>query len=109
MALLCLTDKTDCCDSTSSPNRTVLGNWYSPDGDAVSSPDDYKGGSGMGTNESAITTMNSLFVSRGVSVVRLHRADIISRREQGQFFCEVPNADGVTERVNVILCKNPVH
>ena len=109
MALLCLTDKTDCCDSSLSPDGTVLGNWYSPDGNAVSSSDDYKGGSGMDTNESNIITMNSFFVSRGASVVRLHRADIISPLEQGQFYCQVPNADGVNQRVNVILCKSLVH
>ena len=107
MALLCHTDKTDCCDNSLSPNGTVLGNWYSPDGDAVSLLNDYKEGSGVGTNESIVTTLNSFFVSRGASVVRLHRADIISPLEQGQFFCEVPNADGITERVNVILCKSP--
>ena len=78
MALLCLTDKTDCCDNTLSPNGTVLGNWYSPDGDAVSLPNDYKEGSGMGTNESTIITMNYFFVSRGASVVRLHKRDTMS-------------------------------
>ena len=91
-ALLCLTDKTDCCNSTLSPDGNALGNWYFANGEAL---------------EDLANSMapRSLFVTRGQSVVRLLQLQPASTMELGQLYCEVPDTQGVHKRVSINLCK----
>ena len=99
-ALLCQTDKTDCCNSSLSPNGTELGNWYSPDGSLI---EDLNSGSGMPVDS---IKPNSFLVNRGGSVVRLLRPQSVSSSELGRFCCELSDAEGAIQRVYVIICKS---
>ena len=78
-SLLCITDKTDCCEN---PNR--MGEWYFPDMSMVR-----VNGSG-----------DSFFRNRGPSVVRLHRRHDVTM-PTGDFYCEVPDANGVDQRIYI--------
>ena len=78
-SLLCITDKTDCCEN---PNR--MGEWYFPDMSMVR-----VNGSG-----------DSFFRDRGPSVVRLHRRHNVMM-PTGDFYCEVPDANGVNQRIYI--------
>ena len=85
-ALLCHTNKVDCC--TNIMSQTRAGEWYS-----------------LGNEEMKVGTLgkpphNNLFYrDRGTSVVRLNRRG--SPQERGRFRCEVPNANGITQKVYV--------
>ena len=75
--LLCYTDNTQCCNSTS----MNMGDWSLPDGTKVGGEND--GG--------------DFYISRGLSVVRLHRRNNATS-PTGMFCCEVPNARSVNIR-----------
>ena len=80
-ALLCLTDRADCC---SNPN----GEFYYPSGSAV-----------------GYSSTNSLYRNRGSQVVRLNRRDN-TLSPVGRYRCEIPDSSGTTQRIYInILCK----
>ena len=81
-ALLCHTDKRDCCGEP--PNRD--GEWYFPNGTKV-------GIQGISQDE--------FYRNRGTQVVRLNHQQGISQTERGLFRCEVPDSKNVTQTVYV--------
>ena len=89
-ALLCHTDKTDCCN-----NR--IGEWYFPNGNKVQI---------MGIDRN---TDHYFYRNRGSKVVRLHR--VMDPPERGRFSCEVPDSSGKNQTiyVNIGKCKNCLH
>ena len=99
-ALLCHTDKTDCCNSTIAPNGTteMSGHWYNPYGVAIESQDD---------NEEATMgdmSATSFAVSRGQNVIRLSQVNS-SSRELGHFYCEVPDANDINQMLYISICE----
>ena len=82
-ALLCLTDLTACCrGGPTSGKRTVLGNWYFPNGTRVPSS----------------SNQWDFHRTRGQNVVRLQR-----RRggEEGVYSCEIPDEMNVTQTIYI--------
>ena len=80
-ALLCLTDREDCCS-------ILNGEFYYPNGDP--------GG---------FSSTNSLYRNRGSQVVRLNRRDN-PLSPVGRYRCEIPDSSGTTQRIYInILCK----
>ena len=77
-ALLCKTNKQDCCGTL--PNR--FGEFYYPNRARVPI---YGAGEGFYRN-------------RGNQVIRLNRRDGVSS-PTGKYYCEIPDADGMTNRV----------
>ena len=73
--LLCYTDNTQCCESTS------MGDWYLPSGMKVGDEGD----------------AGDFYVTRGPGFVRLHRRNNATS-PTGMFCCEVPNARSVNRR-----------
>ena len=86
--LLCVTPQSACCSSAESgPGGALLGNWYFPDGDPVSSD-----------------TSQFLYTTRGSGVIRLHRnSSAPGGRPRGIFRCEIPDQTGVNQTLNVGL------
>ena len=78
-ALLCVTDLTACCHSSSGP---VLGNWFFPNGSRVPSSGN----------------QSDFHRTRGPSVVRLQR-----RRGgvNGIYHCEIPDAMNVIQTIYI--------
>ena len=100
-ALICCTDMTDCCTSTLSPGGVEIGHWYTPGGDNLEALDIpiEPMASGMGE-------MMPSLVIRGQSLVLLIQVvKLVTIVDLGQFYCEVPDAKGETQRVYVNLCK----
>ena len=85
-ALLCLTDNTQCCRGSDNPFGVFLGQWYFPNG---STPR----GSPSG---------NSIYRTRGPSVVRLNRRNNATS-PTGLYRCEIPDASGTTQTLFVNL------
>ena len=85
-ALLCHTNKTDCCR-----NPEQLGNWHLPDGNIV-----------QARSQSDRMT-DFLARNRGAGVVRLYRVG--SPTDRGRFYCVVPNAADIDQTIYVNLCK----
>ena len=83
-ALLCHTNKHDCCQW---PNRA--GEWYFPNRSVVST---------LGWNQ-VYHGNNYFYRNRGEGVVRLNRVGNPS--EIGYFYCEIPDAGGVIQKLNV--------
>ena len=82
-ALLCMTNLTTCCRSSDSGgNKSVLGNWFFPNGTRVPSSN----------------TQWDIHRSRGHMVVRLNR-----RRggEEGVYRCEIPDTMNVTQNIYI--------
>ena len=91
-ALLCHTDKTDCCKSP----YMINGNWYFPNGTVVEGLSAIK--------KSNKSTNDTLARNRGNNgVVRLYRLG--SPTDRGHFYCVVPNAAGNNQTIYVNLCK----
>ena len=90
-ALLCHTDKTDCCKSP----YMVNGNWHFPNGTVVEGLKQIM--------KSGKDTSNILARNRGNnSIVRLYRHG--SPADRGRFYCVVPNAAGDNQTIYVNLC-----
>ena len=87
-ALLCHTDKTDCCTNEMGQERA--GEWYYPSGTRVST---------MGVSQ------DEFYRDRGTQVVRLNRQQG-KIAERGLFLCKVPDADMVPVSifVNIGMC-----
>ena len=77
-ALLCVTDREDCC---SSPN----GEFYYPNGSPV-----------------GFSFTNSLYRNRGSQVVRLNRRDN-TLSPVGRYRCEIPDSSGATQRIYIYI------
>lgn len=91
-ALMCLTDKPDCCNER--PNRA--GEWYFPDKTVVN----IKGNRG--------NDANYFFRTRGNRTVFLNSVN--SPSERGRFYCKVPDANGTIQTVYVnIGTSNSLH
>ena len=76
-ALLCKTNKQDCCGTV--PNR--FGEFYYPNGVRVS----------------INSARHGFYRNRGDQVIRLNRRDGITI-PTGRFSCEIPDASGVTQK-----------
>ena len=79
-ALLCHTNKTDCCDK---PNKA--GEWYYPNGTIV----------GIKAK-----SQDGFYRNRGTQVVRLNRHNG-SFTERGLFQCEIPDSNNMNQTVYV--------
>lgn len=82
-ALLCYTDFHQCC---SRAGENTAANWYFPNGTVI---------------DSKSHSNRYVFVSRGPSVVRLHR-NTNATMPTGEYVCKMPNARG---RIQVIVIK----
>ena len=83
-ALFCLTNKTDCCRTSDTPQGVgVIGEWFFPDGSSV-----YNEGFG-----------DDFYRGRGLSVVLLQRRN--NAQTTGVFRCEVPDASGTNQQLYV--------
>ena len=95
-ALLCNTDRSDCCRGGDHPNGIAQGRWYRPDGMEVMS---------FTIEYAADPTQarNFFYRSRGTGIVRLHRRGIPPQSQRGHFRCVIPDASGtnVTLYVNI--------
>lgn len=87
-ALLCFTDLNDCC---SGAEEHILGGWYFPNGSVVG--DQHSG--------------NGLYLSRGPSVLRLHRKNNVTM-PVGMFRCLIPDASGITQNVYIRVTNNGI-
>ena len=88
-ALLCITNNTACCSRAQVPGGGILGDWYYPNGTLVPN---------LLINNQSLQW--DFYRNRGPSVVRMHR-----RRGgvTGIYRCEVPDANGVYQRMYVGL------
>ena len=82
-ALLCHTDKVDCC--TDMMRQTRAGEWYFPNGTRVGTFGGFQ---------------DEFYRNRGTQVVRLNRRQG-TFTERGLFRCEVPDSDNVTQSVYI--------
>ena len=80
-ALMCYTDKRDCCREEDSTSQMRLGEWYYPNG-------------------SVVRQDSSFYKNRGLSVVHLHRR-MNAIMPTGVFHCEVPDSSGVDHSIYV--------
>ena len=80
VALVCVTDLEDCCDTP----RRVRGNWYNPDGSKLNLDPGPRFVSNRGPNE--VINGRQFYGS-----VRLFRR--WSPSERGHYHCELPSAD----------------
>ena len=83
-ALLCHTNKSDCCRS----NNVNISNWFFPNDTRVQSFEIF-----LGKNTSSFSR------NRGDRVVRLLRAR--TPAERGRFYCQVPDVNGVIQTIFV--------
>ena len=93
-ALLCHTNKTDCCTSS----QIKAGEWYFSNENQV--------------QKLLLARRNAshyFYRDRGSQVVRLNR--VMNPPERGRFFCEVPDSSGKNQTiyVNIGKCKNWIH
>lgn len=86
-ALLCHTNKMDCCRTDTDKMTTKAGEWYFPDGSPLKIKKD----------NSHLTSY--FFRDREFQVVRLNR--VHSPSEYGKFYCIVPNATGRDQTIYV--------
>ena len=92
-ALVCITNLTACCRSSDTGiNRTVLGNWYFPNGTRVRSQASSRVANGTSNEQ------QEFYRSRGQMMVLLHR-----RRcgEEGIYRCEIPDAMNVIQSIYI--------
>ena len=87
-ALLCFTDLNHCCSGT---DEHTLGIWYFPNESFVG--DQHSG--------------NGLYLSRGPSVLRLHRKNNVTM-PVGVFHCLIPDASEITQNVHVRVTTNGI-
>ena len=83
-SLFCLTNKTDCCRSSDTPQGiVVIGHWYFPNGSSVKNT----------------ISGDNMYRDRGPSFVRLQRRN--NAQTTGVFHCEVPDASGTSQSLYV--------
>ena len=82
-ALLCQTDKTQCCRMRDNlPDRVAFGQWFFPNGDEVGNDD------------------GDFFRNRGEGIVRLNRRNN-ALSPTGRYRCVIPDASGVNQTLYV--------
>ena len=81
-ALLCMTDRTDCCSSP-------VGEFYYPDNTAV-----------------GFSSTNSLYRNRDTQVVRLNRKNN-ALSPTGVYRCEIPDSSGRMQNIYINIIGNP--
>jgi hypothetical protein len=86
-ALICNTNRSDCCRASDTADGVAQGNWYYPDGSEIPS---------FTIQSAANPTRNYFFRDRFIGIVRLNRQGIPPERNRGRFHCEIPSANGVT-------------
>ena len=84
-SLLCITDNPNCCYSGR------IGEWYYPNTSKVKTNGDG----------------DSFYRNRGQSVVRLHRRHNVVM-PTGEFYCEIPDDNGVDQRIYVIIFQGTI-
>ena len=91
-ALICSTNKTNCCHGS---NR--VGEWYFPNGSSVQSwtVNHYSGLS------------DYFYRDRGEKVVRLHRVQ--NPPERGHFYCQLPDSNDINQTLHVNICEYYSH
>ena len=82
-ALLCVTDKLDCCKPLNGP---LQGEFYYTDGSAV-----------------GYSQVNSLYRNRGPQVVRLNRRNGSVPALTGIYRCEIPDSNGTNQSIYINL------
>ena len=88
--LNCRTDLEECCNDALQNLPAPVGEWYYPNGTALTFDTSPGGGTTFRRN-------------RGLMNVRLWRRD--TPTERGRFYCEVPNAQNVNQTVYVNICE----
>ena len=86
-ALLCHTNKTDCCGSP-----YLIGEWYFPNGNQVQI-----------LGYAHRNASHYFYRNRGSQVVRLNR--VMNPPERGRFFCKVPDSSGELQAIYVNVGK----
>ena len=82
-ALLCVTDKTDCCKP---PNGDLQGEFYYPNNTLVRNQ----------------ASRHSLYRNRGPHVIRLNRRnDVLSPTVFGAYRCEIPDSGGRMQNIYI--------
>lgn len=79
-SLQCLTSRTDCCDSMSSPSHVGIGDWILPSGDVL-------------TRESNTLVGVDFYRNRRLSGIELLRRNNATSPE-GMYRCEIPSSSG---------------
>ena len=93
-ALLCHTDKSNCCHAVQTlRGDMLLGDWYFPNDIIV--------GSFIQTLKSGLRDYFGR--NRGLSVIRLYVSG--APTERGRFRCEIPGANGVTRNLYANICE----
>ena len=88
--LNCRTDLEACCNAAQPNLPAPVGEWYYPNGTALTLDTSPAGGATFRRN-------------RGLMIVRLWRRD--TPTERGRFHCELPNAQNVNQTVYVNICE----
>ena len=92
-ALLCHTDKRDCCSPPQTSSRNKLGDWYFPNRTAI-----------VAITETFEKGLHDYFArNRDLGVIRLYVSGV--PLERGRFQCEVPNANDVMETLYANICE----
>ena len=88
--LNCRTDLEACCNAAQDNVAAPVGEWYYPNGTALTFDTSPGGGATFRRNS-------------GLMIVRLWRRD--TPPERGRFRCELPNAQNVNQTVYVNICE----
>ena len=88
-ALLCHTNKMDCCRYNMVEMTIRAGEWYFPNGTTVKNKND---------NIMVAKLVSYFYRNRELQVVRLNR--IHSPQEYGKFYCKVPNNMEIEQTVH---------
>ena len=89
----------NCCDNELAENRSVLAEWYYPNGSKVSSIDRVDD-----SNNDSYLSSGGFFTSRSQSMIRLFAGK--GSAESGRYCCEIPDQYGFNQIVCVNLGKN---
>ena len=87
-ALLCLTNKIDCCTLNESQ-----GDWYDPENNLL--PNKTTGHDG-----------NSVYTSKGPSYIRLNKVKGNNNINPGVYHCKIPDSNGTDQRIYIGIYGN---
>ena len=91
--LICITDLVDCCETEE------LGDWYYPNGHTVMYNTDHKRAT-FQSNRGQNQLINNQQFYGSVRLWRRYTAD-----ERGLFYCELPDAENITQTLYVNICR----
>ena len=94
-ALLCHTDKRDCCHTVQTSPGRPLGTWHLPNGTTVMSIAEKL--------NSELLNHDFFARNRDLSVIRLYVSG--APTERGRFRCEIPDANNVTQTLHANICE----